>query len=138
MKLAVVSFTIFALSFIFLLFCELGVSRETDFIRMKVLGGVHNSKGSQNSAEIDSIGRLAVQEHNKKENALLEFSRVVKAKEHVVAGKMYHLTVEAIDAGKCKVYEAKVWVKPWMNFKQLQEFKATRDAPSLTGPDIGV
>lgn len=48
---------------------------------------------------------------------------MLKAKEQVVAGKLYHLTLEAIDGGKKKVYEAKVWVKPWMNFKQLQEFK---------------
>ena len=57
------------------------------------------------------------------QNGLLEFDRVLKAKEQVVAGKLYHLTLEAIDGGKKKVYEAKVWVKPWMNFKQLQEFK---------------
>ncbi|KAL0313751.1 UNVERIFIED_CONTAM: Cysteine proteinase inhibitor 12 [Sesamum calycinum] len=30
-----------------------------------------------------------------------------------------------------KLYEAKVWVKPWMDFKQLQEFKHVRDVPSL-------
>lgn len=59
------------------------------------------------------------------QNALLEFERVLKAKQQVVAGKLYHLTLEAIDGGKKKVYEAKVWVKPWMNFKQLQEFKAS-------------
>lgn len=64
------------------------------------------------------------------QNTLLEFARVVKAKEQVVAGKMYHLTLEAIDAGKKQIYEAKVWVKPWMNFKQLQEFKPTHDASS--------
>lgn len=56
-------------------------------------------------------------------NALLEFSKVVKAKEQVVAGTMHHLTLEVIDAGKSKLYEAKVWVKPWLNFKELQEFK---------------
>lgn len=64
------------------------------------------------------------------QNTLLEFARVVKAKEQVVAGKMYYLTLEAIDAGKKQIYEAKVWVKPWMNFKQLQEFKPTHDASS--------
>ena len=57
------------------------------------------------------------------QNALLEFVRVVKAKEQVVAGKLYHLTLEANDVGNKKIYEVKVWVKPWMNFKQLQEFK---------------
>lgn len=51
----------------------------------------------------------------------------MKAKEQVVAGKTYHLTLEAIDGGKKKIYEAKVWVKPWINFKQLQEFKQAHD-----------
>ncbi|XP_022765703.1 cysteine proteinase inhibitor 12-like isoform X2 [Durio zibethinus] len=87
------------------------------------LGGVHPSQGSQNSAELENLARFAVDEHNKKENAMVEFVRVVKATEQVVAGTLHHLTVEAIDAGKKKLYEAKVWVKPWLNFKELQEFK---------------
>lgn len=47
----------------------------------------------------------------------------MKAKKQVVSGLVYYLTLEAIEAGKKKLYEAKVWVKPWMNFKQLLEFK---------------
>ncbi|ESQ29390.1 hypothetical protein EUTSA_v10023901mg [Eutrema salsugineum] len=43
-------------------------------------------------------------------------------REQVVAGTMYHLTLEANEGGQTKNFEAKVWVKPWMNFKQLQEF----------------
>ncbi|XP_038719057.1 cysteine proteinase inhibitor 6-like isoform X2 [Tripterygium wilfordii] len=117
--------------------CELGFCREDKFIRMKP-GGVHDCHGSQNSAEIESLARFAVQEFNKKENALLEFARVLKAKEQVVAGKMYHLTLEAMDAGKKKIYEAKVWVKPWINFKQLQEFKHAEGGPSFTTSDLGV
>lgn len=50
---------------------------------------------------------------------------------------MYHLTLEAIDAGKKKIYEAQVWVKPWMNFKELQEFKHALDFPSFTQSDLG-
>ncbi|XP_022967919.1 cysteine proteinase inhibitor A-like [Cucurbita maxima] len=99
-----------------------GYCVEDPFIKMK-LGGVRDYIGAQNSLEIDALARFAVQEHNKKENGLLEFERVLKAKEQVVSGKLYHLTLEAIDGGMKKVYEAKVWVKPWMNFKQLQEFK---------------
>lgn len=63
---------------------------------------------------------------------------MLKVKEQVVAGKLYHLTLEAIDAGKKKIYEAKVWVKPWMNFKELQEFKHAGDVPSFTSSDLGV
>lgn len=71
------------------------------------------------------------------QNGLLEFARVVKAREQVVAGTLHHLTIEAVDAGKKKLYEAKVWVKPWMNFKELQEFKHAGDVPSFTPADLG-
>ncbi|XP_057520244.1 cysteine proteinase inhibitor 6 isoform X2 [Amaranthus tricolor] len=104
---------------------------------MATLGGLRESHGAANDAEIESLARFAVDEHNKKENALLEFARVVKAKEQVVAGTLHHFTIEAIDAGKKKLYDAKVWVKPWMNFKELQEFKHTEDSPSFTSSDLG-
>ncbi|KAK6942121.1 Cystatin domain [Dillenia turbinata] len=131
------------LSFVLLLsvIFELGFCREEKeegLIMMKpVLGGLRDVIGTQNSAEIEGLGRFAVQEHNKKQNAVLEFARVLKAKEQVVAGKLYHLTLEAIDAGKKKVYEAKVWVKPWMNFKELQEFKHAQDSSSFATSDLG-
>lgn len=109
---------------------------------MATLGGIRESQCAQNSAETEALARFAVDDHNKKENALLEFVRVVKAKEQVVAGTMHHLTVEAIDAGKKKLYEAKVWVKPWLGFKEVQEFKHAGDAetetPSFTSSDLGV
>ncbi|KAG5552703.1 hypothetical protein RHGRI_010711 [Rhododendron griersonianum] len=119
---------------------NVGFCKDDGLIRMKpvVVGGVRDVAGMQNSAEIESIGRFAVDEHNKKENALLEFTRVVKAKEQVVAGMMYHLTLETIDAGKREIYQAKVWVKPWLNFKQLQEFKHTCDGHSYISADFGV
>ncbi|XP_042000573.1 cysteine proteinase inhibitor A-like isoform X1 [Salvia splendens] len=94
--------------------------------------------GLQNSLKIDDIGRFAVQEHNKNQNSLIEFGRVVDAKEQVVAGTMYHLTLEAVDGGQNKIYEAKVWVKPWMNFKQLQEFKEVDDNHPITSSALGV
>ncbi|CAL1399960.1 unnamed protein product [Linum trigynum] len=104
-----------------------------------ILGGVRDSPaGSANSAEIEGIARFAVDEHNKKQNAVVEFLRVVEAKEQVVAGTLHHLVIEAIDAGKKKLYEAKVWVKPWMNFQELQEFKHAGDSPQLTPSDLGV
>ncbi|KAF3790087.1 Cysteine proteinase inhibitor 12 [Nymphaea thermarum] len=92
---------------------------------------------SENSLEISDLGRFAVEEHNKKENALLQFDKVVKAKEQVVAGTLYHLTIEAADGGQKHLYEAKVWVKPWMNFKELQEFKPVTDS-AFTSSDLGV
>ncbi|BFG20592.1 hypothetical protein CerSpe_068660 [Prunus speciosa] len=116
-------------------------SNPSHFQNMATLGGVHESHASQNSLETEDLARFAVQDHNNKENALLEFVRVVKAKEQVVAGTLHHLTIEAIDAGKKKLYEAKVWVKPWMGFKEVQEFKHAGDCnetPSFTPSDLGV
>ncbi|XP_068661878.1 cysteine proteinase inhibitor 6-like [Aristolochia californica] len=114
-----------------------GISAEGLGVKeMTTLGGVRESP-VENSLDIDQLARFAVEEHNKKENALLEFARVVKAKEQVVAGTLHHLTLEVIDAGKKKLYEAKVWVKPWMDFKQLQEFKPVGDS-SVTPADLGV
>ncbi|XP_038695524.1 cysteine proteinase inhibitor 6-like [Tripterygium wilfordii] len=106
------------------------------FIRMQC-GGVYDCHGALNSAEIESLARFAVQEFNKKENALLEFARVLKVREQVVAGMMYYLTLEAMDAGKKKIYEAEVWVMPWMNFQELQKFKHAGDGPSFASSDLG-
>ncbi|KAG6787785.1 hypothetical protein POTOM_003830 [Populus tomentosa] len=105
---------------------------------MATLGGVNDSEASQNSVEIENLARFAVDEHNKKENAILEFARVVKTKEQVVAGTMHHLTIEAIEAGKKKIYEAEVWVKPWLNFMELKKFKHAGDVPVFTSSDLGV
>ncbi|KAL0911535.1 hypothetical protein M5K25_019683 [Dendrobium thyrsiflorum] len=116
-----------------------GVGDEDQVIAMATLGGVRDVENNQNSVEIEELARFAVDEHNKKENALLEFARVVKAKEQTVAGTLHHLTLEAIDAGIKKLYEAKVWTKPWLNHKELQEFKHTGDgeSTSFTSADLG-
>ncbi|XP_074323990.1 cysteine proteinase inhibitor 6-like [Apium graveolens] len=119
---------------------QLGFCTDQNLNTMATLGGLKDSSASsQNSLELDGLARFAVDEHNKKQNALLEFARVVKAKEQVVAGTLHHLTVEVIEAGKKKLYEAKIWVKPWMNFKELQEFKNVDECPpSITPSDLGV
>ncbi|MQM11193.1 hypothetical protein Taro_044096 [Colocasia esculenta] len=72
------------------------------------------------------------------QNALLQFSRLVKAKQQVVSGIMHHLTVEVIEGGKKKVYEAKVWVQAWLNSKKLHEFSPIGDSSSVTPADLGV
>ncbi|PKA53176.1 Cysteine proteinase inhibitor 12 [Apostasia shenzhenica] len=116
-----------------------GAEEEVRVIAMATLGAPRDVESSQNSAETEDLARFAVEEHNKKESALLEFARVVKAKEQVVAGTLHHLTLEAIDAGKKKLYEAKVWVKPWLNHKELQEFKQAGGGESVgfTSADLG-
>ncbi|GLU18988.1 hypothetical protein SLE2022_352600 [Rubroshorea leprosula] len=66
------------------------------------------------------------------QNSVLEFKKMMNAKEQVVSGMMYYITLEAMDGDKKKVYEAKVWEKPWLNFKEVQEFKLVGDAPAAS------
>ncbi|KAL8172211.1 hypothetical protein V2J09_024015 [Rumex salicifolius] len=125
-----VLFTVLELGFC----CEVGI-KTTEGMDMD---GTHNCYGSHNSAEIESLARFAVEEHNRLENGLLEFARVLDVQEQVVAGKLYHLILEAADAGKKKMYQAKIWVKPWMNFKQLQEFKHATNVSPFSTSDLGM
>ncbi|XP_021734287.1 cysteine proteinase inhibitor A-like isoform X1 [Chenopodium quinoa] len=93
---------------------------------MAMVGGVSENKGSENSLVINDLAKFAVDEQNKKQNSILEFRKVVNVKEQVVAGTLYYITLEANDAGnnnEVQYYEAKIWVKPWLNFKELQDFK---------------
>ncbi|XP_056168860.1 cysteine proteinase inhibitor A-like [Syzygium oleosum] len=92
-------------------------------------GGIREVEGKENSLEVVGLARFAVEEHNKKENAMLQYVKVVDAKQQVVAGTVYYITIEATDGGAKKLYKAKVWVKPWMNFKEVQEFKPVDAAP---------
>ncbi|KAK8683246.1 hypothetical protein V6N13_039311 [Hibiscus sabdariffa] len=95
---------------------------------MAKVGGISQVEGSANSLEFENLARFAVDEHNKKGNAMLQFKKVTNVKQQVVSGAMYYITLEAMDGDKMKVYEAKVWEKPWMNFKELQDFKLIGDA----------
>ncbi|OIC50363.1 hypothetical protein A7L55_19920 [Acinetobacter baumannii] len=115
----------------------IGISRSRGVAAMGTLGGLRDVKDFQNSIETLDLGRFAVDEHNKQQNGDISFRRVVAAKEQVVAGTMYHLTIEAEDGDKPKLYTAKVWVKPWENFKRLQEFKPV-EQPSISSADLGV
>ncbi|KAE8674934.1 Cysteine proteinase inhibitor [Hibiscus syriacus] len=95
---------------------------------MATVGGISQVGGSANSLEVENLARFAVDEHNKKGNAMLQFKKVTNVKQQVVSGTMYYITLEAVDGDKMEVYEAKVWEKPWMNFKELQDFKLIGDA----------
>ncbi|KAK8961322.1 Cysteine proteinase inhibitor 6 [Platanthera guangdongensis] len=108
-----------------------GADHEEQVIAMATLGGVRDVGCNENSVEIDELARFA--------NALLEFVRVVKAKEQVVSGTLHHLTLEAIDAGKKKLFEAKVWVKSWLNHRELREFTHVGDGEptGFTSSDLG-
>ncbi|XP_064940570.1 cysteine proteinase inhibitor-like [Musa acuminata AAA Group] len=109
---------------------SLSVATASDPDATVTVGGISDAEGAPVGAEIEQLARFAVDEDNKKHvlNTLLEFARVVKAREQVVVGTLHHLTIEVIDAGKKKIYEAKVWIKPWLNFKELQEFRHAGDS----------
>nr|P31726.1 RecName: Full=Cystatin-1; AltName: Full=Corn kernel cysteine proteinase inhibitor; AltName: Full=Cystatin I; Flags: Precursor [Zea mays]BAA01472.1 corn cystatin I [Zea mays] len=93
-------------------------------------GGIKDVPANENDLQLQELARFAVNEHNQKANALLGFEKLVKAKTQVVAGTMYYLTIEVKDGEVKKLYEAKVWEKPWENFKQLQEFKPVEEGAS--------
>ncbi|XP_062231744.1 cysteine proteinase inhibitor-like [Phragmites australis] len=92
---------------------------------VRLVGDVRDAPGGrENDLEAIELARFAVAEHNSKANAMLEFERLVKVRQQVVAGIMHYFTVEVREAGGAKkLYEAKVWVKAWENLKQLQSFE---------------
>lgn len=53
-------------------------------------------------------------------------------KKDELADGVHHLMVEVIDAGNDKLYEGKVWRKPWMGITELQEFKHVGHSASIT------
>ncbi|CAA0805928.1 Cysteine proteinase inhibitor 6 [Striga hermonthica] len=73
--------------------------------------------GSENSLQIRNLL-----------NASLEYKKVTNVKDQLVAGLLYYITLEAEEDGQNKVYEAKVWIQPWIKFKSLTEFKYVGDA----------
>ncbi|XWS73675.1 hypothetical protein CRYUN_Cryun02cG0148900 [Craigia yunnanensis] len=100
---------------------------------MAKLGGVTKFEGHVNNLEMRNLARFAVDEHNKKENAMLEFKKVVNVKKlKEVEEIRYYITLEAMDGDKLNIYEAIVWVRPWLNFQGLEDFKLIGDAPAAS------
>ncbi|KAK9029392.1 hypothetical protein V6N11_026510 [Hibiscus sabdariffa] len=55
---------------------------------MAKVGGISQVEGSANSLEFENLARFAVDEHNKKGNAMLQFKKVTNVKQQVVSGAM--------------------------------------------------
>ncbi|PWS22068.1 hypothetical protein DKP78_20305, partial [Enterococcus faecium] len=83
-----------------------------------------------NDLHLVDLARFAVTEHNKKANSLLEFEKLVSVKQQVVAGTLYYFTIEVKEGDAKKLYEAKVWEKPRMYFKELKKYKPVDDSPN--------
>ncbi|KAL0390740.1 UNVERIFIED_CONTAM: Multicystatin [Sesamum calycinum] len=82
-------------------------------------GGIHPV---DITPKLIGLARFAVEEHNKKEHTLLEFKKLLSAKEQAVQGYNYYLNLGAADGGIDYVYEAKVFVS-LENVKEVKEFK---------------
>ncbi|KAJ0973622.1 hypothetical protein J5N97_015587 [Dioscorea zingiberensis] len=87
-----------------------------------LLGGSHPIKNLKDP-HILEIANFAVSEHNKECKSNLIFQRLVGGKIGVVEGLEYHLIIEAKDGTKLSRYEAVVWEREWLNFRQLTSFK---------------
>ncbi|MGI4370263.1 cystatin domain-containing protein, partial [Klebsiella pneumoniae] len=90
-----------------------------------VLGGWRPIK-DLNSAEVQDVAQFAVSEHNKQANDKLQYQRVVRAHSQVVAGTNYRLVIAAKDGPVLGNYEAFVWDKPWMQFRNLTSFRKVK------------
>lgn len=77
------------------------------------------------------IGEFAVSEYNKRSESGLKFETVVSGETQVVAGTNYRLKVAANDGGASKNYEAMVWEKPWLKFRNLTSFKPANNGRFL-------
>lgn len=87
------------------------------------MGAPKEMTNVENSEKVEELGQFAVNEYNTKEGKNLQFKKVVSAKEQVVQGVMYHLTIEASEGDEAeKLYEAKVWQKPGEEPKTLEKF----------------
>ncbi|KAG6506594.1 hypothetical protein ZIOFF_031918 [Zingiber officinale] len=113
----------------------LDASERESTVSITVFGASGDLAKKKIFPALDRIGYGIVLTRISRQNALLKFTQLLKAKEQVVAGKMYYLTLEANDYGSKKQYEAKVWVKPWMNFMELEDFKPLTDSPSTSSQD---
>ncbi|RDX68354.1 Cysteine proteinase inhibitor 12, partial [Mucuna pruriens] len=71
-------------------------------------GAIFDVPDAPDNVKIQNLARFAVDQYNKKENSSLEYVRVISAKEQVIAGFKYYITLEAKDDGIKKVYEATV------------------------------
>uniref|UniRef100_A0A0E0KPB5 Cysteine proteinase inhibitor n=1 Tax=Oryza punctata TaxID=4537 RepID=A0A0E0KPB5_ORYPU len=103
---------------------------------VSVVGGRTEIRDVGGNKEVQSLGRFAVAEHNRRLRhggsgagdpvvpVKLAFSRVVAAQKQVVSGVAYYLKVVARDprAGGDRAFDAVVVVKAWLKSKELVSF----------------
>ncbi|OEL18787.1 Cysteine proteinase inhibitor 10 [Dichanthelium oligosanthes] len=99
------------------------------------VGGRRDIKDVGSNKAVQSLGRFAVAEHNRRlrrnggvgtgtdpVTVLLSFRAVAAAQEQVVSGVAYYLKVVARDRGGDRPFDAVVVVKAWLKSKELVSF----------------
>jgi hypothetical protein len=115
---------ILMLSIIMSLVLLLQSSSSSSLATERTMVGAPKNIPNSNSVEIRELANFAVSQYNSGKNVVhkLSFSKVVSAREQVVAGTMYYLRIVVLESSTPKLYDCKIWVKPWENFKQLESF----------------
>ncbi|XP_059654879.1 cysteine proteinase inhibitor 1-like [Cornus florida] len=75
------------------------------------------------SSLVQEIGAFAVNEHNKQTKTDLKFESVDSGETQAVEGLNYRLILSANNGDASNKYEAVVWDKPWVHFRNLTSFK---------------
>ncbi|XP_068497992.1 cysteine proteinase inhibitor 1-like [Phaseolus vulgaris] len=70
------------------------------------------------------IAEYAVSEYDKRSGTKLQLVSVLKGETQVVAGTNYRLVLKAKGGSATTQYEAVVWEKTWVHFRNLTSFKA--------------
>lgn len=97
------------------LFSDVGASQRA------VTGGWWPIEDTKDST-VQEIGKFAVSEHNKEADTGLKYVDVLSGETQVVAGTNYRLVIAAKDGVVSNKYQAVVWDKPWLKFRNLTSF----------------
>ncbi|KAL3507337.1 hypothetical protein ACH5RR_032719 [Cinchona calisaya] len=109
-------------------------ARDDDSSKSALIGGSGTSiyKGAQKDEWIICLAKFAVNQHNQN-----QFIRVVGASHTAPSSLLYHITLEAKEARRQKIYHTVVWLQLWKNFMDLLTWKPVHDALSVVGVKRG-
>ncbi|KAK9933232.1 hypothetical protein M0R45_020435 [Rubus argutus] len=74
------------------------------------------------------LAQFAVEQHNHKESKHLRYVRVVGVSHTTVSSLLYHITLEAVNVNKPKIYHAIVWMQILKNFMELLVWNPVNDS----------
>ncbi|KAK7359870.1 hypothetical protein VNO77_01835 [Canavalia gladiata] len=92
-------------------------------VRSEALPGGWTPIKDLKERRVVEIANYAVTEYDKRSGANLTLVKVVKGETQVVAGTNYRLVLKAKDGSTVLNYEAIVWEKPWVHFRNLTSFE---------------